>query len=155
MENWNSPVETEVHRSLAASLFNLTWDLMEKQQRSADEDRLMVHAAHASRFHWQAAGSPVHWARGEWQISRVYWMLGRANAAQEAAQVSLDLCQAYDLGPFDTAFAHEALARTMALQGRDDDKTRHVVMGRRLAALLPAGDDRKWVEDNLAEAAEL
>ncbi len=155
MENWNSPVETEVHRSLAASLFNFTWDLMEKAQRSADEDRLMVHAAHASRFHWQVAGAPVNWARGEWQLSRVYWMLGRAQEAREAAQASLNLCENHDLGPFDTAFAHEALARALALLGRSDDKTRHVAIGRRLAALMPAGGDRQWVEDNLAEAAAL
>lgn len=155
MENWNSPVETEVHRSLAASLFNFAWDLMEKERRSADENRLMVHAAHASRLHWQAAGGPMHWARGEWQISRVYWMLGRTQEARDAAQASLNLCEEHDLGLFDTAFAHEALARVMALMGRTDDKTRHVALGQRLAALMPAGDDRQWVEDNLAEAAAL
>lgn len=155
MENWKSPVEPEAHRSLAASLFNLTWDLMEKSQRSADEDRLMVHAAHASRLHWQEVGGPVHWARGDWQISRVYWMLARAAEALDAARASLTLCETHNLGPFDTAFAHEAMARAMALMDRDDDKTRHIALGRRLAALLPEGDDRQWVEANLAQAAQL
>ena len=38
-----------------------------------DDDR-MLHAAHASRFHWGEAPEcrPENLARGEWQISRVY-----------------------------------------------------------------------------------
>ncbi len=62
-------------RQLAASLFNHVWDLLEKQDRSASEDDEMMHAAHPSRYHWGVVGEPVHWARGEWQCSRVYAIL--------------------------------------------------------------------------------
>ena len=41
----------------------------------------MLHAAHASRFHWGEVGEPVNFARGEWQISRVYAVLGRPEPA--------------------------------------------------------------------------
>jgi hypothetical protein len=40
---------------------------------------LHVHSAHASRYHWGAAGDAdeaVNLARGEWPCSRVYAILG-------------------------------------------------------------------------------
>lgn len=59
-------------RKLAASLFNHVWDLMEKKNRTIEENDRMIHAAHASRYHWGNVGEPVNLARGEWQVSRVY-----------------------------------------------------------------------------------
>ena len=38
-------------------------------------------AARASRFHWGEVGEPVNRVRGEWQCSRVYAVLGRAEPA--------------------------------------------------------------------------
>ena len=37
---------------LAAQLFNETWRLLELQGRSEADDDRMIHAAHASRYHW-------------------------------------------------------------------------------------------------------
>ena len=31
----------------------------------------MIHAAHASRYHWSQVGTKANLARGEWQVSRV------------------------------------------------------------------------------------
>jgi len=41
----------------------------------------MIHAAHASRFHWGEIGKPINLGRGEWQISRVYSVLNRPESA--------------------------------------------------------------------------
>ncbi|MBA3365103.1 MAG: hypothetical protein H0U03_04865, partial [Actinobacteria bacterium] len=59
-------------RQLAVDLFNFVWTLLEKADRTGEEDDTMLHAAHASRFHWGEVGAPVNLARGEWQVSRVY-----------------------------------------------------------------------------------
>jgi hypothetical protein len=40
------------HRALGAALFNTTWELIGKQDRSAADDDLLVHTAHASCYHW-------------------------------------------------------------------------------------------------------
>jgi hypothetical protein len=58
-------LDAGVERQLAAGLFNQVWVLLDKPDRSAGEDDQMVHAAHASRYHWGATGGPVQWARGE------------------------------------------------------------------------------------------
>ena len=62
--------DTAVHKKLGIELFNYTWELLDKPQRTREEDDTMIHAAHASRFHWEkAGGTAVNLARGEWQVS--------------------------------------------------------------------------------------
>ena len=46
-------------RQLATDLFNLVWTLLEQPGRSAEDDDRMVHAAHASRYHWGQVGGPA------------------------------------------------------------------------------------------------
>jgi hypothetical protein len=86
----------------------------------ADDDR-MLHAAHASRYHWGEApeGETINLARGEWQVSRVYTLLGRAEPAIWHAARCLDHCRAAGPGAadWDLAYAYEALARAHALAG--------------------------------------
>ncbi|HEV8602308.1 MAG TPA: hypothetical protein VGQ68_02820 [Gaiellaceae bacterium] len=59
------------HRRLGVDLFNEVWRLLE----SLDDDDWMLHAAHASRFHWGEAPEcgPENLARGEWQVSREHF----------------------------------------------------------------------------------
>src|SRR5689334_29272 len=113
-------------RLLAAQLFNETWRLLELEGRSRDDDDRMIHTAHASRCHWgQVPGvTPAHLARGEWQISRVYAVLGRPEPALHHARRVLDLCQENGIGDWDLAFAYEALARAHAVAG-DAAQARH------------------------------
>lgn len=107
---------------LAVQLFNETWRLMEQEERTRRDDDRMIHAAHAARYHWgQApAATPAHLARSEWQISRVYTLLGRAEPAMYHARTVLDLCQEHGIADWDLAFAYEALARAHAIAGNTD-----------------------------------
>jgi DNA-binding transcriptional MerR regulator len=104
---------------LAAQLFNQTWRLLEQEGRTRADDDRMIHTAHASRCHWGQVptAAPAHLARGEWLISRVYAVLGRAEPALYHACRVLDLCQENGIGDFDLAFAYEALARAHAVAG--------------------------------------
>jgi tetratricopeptide (TPR) repeat protein len=104
---------------LAAQLFNETWRLLEMEQRTREDDDRMIHMAHASRYHWGQVptATPAHLARGEWQVSRVYAVLGRAEPALHHARRVLDLCTENKIGDWDLAFAYEALARAHAVAG--------------------------------------
>jgi hypothetical protein len=79
----------------------------------------MLHAAHASRFHWGEAPEcrPENLARGEWQVSRVYAVLGRPEPAIWHARRCLEHCEQAGLADWDLAYAYEALARAHALAG--------------------------------------
>jgi hypothetical protein len=102
-------------RQRGVDLFNEVWRLMESRE---DDDR-MLHAAHASRFYWGEAeeSAPENLARGEWQISRVYTVLGRSEPAVWHARRCLEHCEQNRIGDWDLAYAYEALARAHALAG--------------------------------------
>ena len=74
----STPVEAIDHRRLGVDLFNKTWTLMEKDDRTEAEDDELLHCAHASAYHWLQVGTPANRARSEWQCSRMYTVLGRA-----------------------------------------------------------------------------
>jgi hypothetical protein len=103
------------HRQLGVDLFNEVWRLMESRE---DDDR-MLHAVHASRYHWGEAPDckPENLARGEWQVSRVYVVLGRAEPAIWHARRCLEHCEQAGIGDWDLAYACEALARAHTLAG--------------------------------------
>jgi len=110
--------ETAQHRKLGIDLFNYVWTLLEKPDRTREESEGMIHAAHASRWHWSVVGAPVNFARGEWQISRVYAVLGRGESALVHALRCLEICRANEIGDFDLAYAYEALARAWSVLGK-------------------------------------
>lgn len=109
----------------------------------------MVHAAHASRFHWSKVGTAVHLARGEWQISRVYAVLKRPEPALYHAQRCLQICEANSIGDFDLAFAYEALARACAVAGKVKVSQQYVEKAKTASAQIKDEEDRALVLTDL------
>ena len=77
----------------------------------------MVNAAHASRYLWTAIGDDQNFAIGDWQISRVYSVLGRAEPAVFHARRCLDHATKVESQPWLLASAYEGLARAYAVSG--------------------------------------
>jgi hypothetical protein len=142
--------ERETERAEAVRLFNHTWGLLDLPARTADEDFDMVHCAHASRWHWGRVGGPQEWAIGEWQCSRVYAVLARAEPALAHARRCLDLCVAHGLDGFIVASAHEALARAQLVAGDLAAARAERDRAAALAASLDDLEDRAVVEGDLA-----
>jgi hypothetical protein len=105
------------HRELGRSLNGLVWQLLASTDRTDDDDARMVDAAHASQYHWREAGGPPG-TRGEWLVSHVYAVLGRAEPALHHARRCLALAGAEEaVADFDRAYAAEAMARALACAG--------------------------------------
>ena len=149
MPNTSFPLDPDDERRLAAALFNRTWELMEKPERSVADDDEMIHSTHASRHHWGVVGTPMHQARGEWQCSRVYAVLGRAEPALHHANRCLTLAVDNDLGPFDIGIGHEALARAYRVAGDPKKQAEHLALGDAQAEKIPDAEDRKILTDDL------
>ncbi len=133
----------KIHRQFAVDLFNMVWDLLDKPQRTPQENDTMLHAAHASRYHWEKAGTALNLARGEWQVSRVYATLGRAEPALYHAGRSLEICQENQYGDFDLAFAFEALARARDVAGDPTGRDRALELAVEAGQAIQEEDDRK------------
>jgi hypothetical protein len=144
------PMDRAVERRLAVTLFNGTWALMDRPDRGRADDDAMLHMAHASAHHWRQVGEPVNFARAEWQCSRVYAVLGRAEPCLHHAQRCLDLCEENGLRDFDLAFAYEALARGHALAGDRERAGGYLDQARAAAADISEDDDRELLLADLA-----
>lgn len=106
---------TAAHRYFSVWCFNQAWDLIEKPDRTEDDDRLMVVLSQASIFHWLSRSDCTDRNRsiGYWQASRIQALLGNAQEAKRYA----DICFGYSgaLEPFYLGYAYEALARAASL----------------------------------------
>lgn len=143
-----SSVPTPDHRRLAVDLFNAVWTLLDKPDRSPEDDLAMIHAAHASRHHWGVAGDAKNWCIGEWQIARVYATLRRAEPARFHAAEALRLAEENGLGPFLLATSHEALARAAAVAEDREAFDRHVAAAELAGADITDTEDRQvWRAD--------
>jgi DNA-binding transcriptional MerR regulator len=143
-------IDPTTRRKLAADLFNHTWTLLEKPDRTAAEDDEMIHGAHASRFHWGEVGESVNLARGEWQCSRVYAVLGRAEPALWHARRCVEINEANGTADWDIASACEAMARAYLAAG--DLAEVAAWKSKATAALdgIAEADDREVIEGDLA-----
>lgn len=123
MQTTSEPMDADAERRLGVALFNATWTYLEKEDRTREDDDAMLHMTHASAHHWRQVGKPENFARSEWQCSRVYATLRRAEPCLHHARRALEICEEHGLGDFDLAFSYEALARGHAIAG-DNERAR-------------------------------
>ena len=150
MSDGGGVMTADDERNLARSLFNAVWALLEKEDRSVDEDDRMVHMAHASCHHWMEVGEPLNRVRGEWQCSRVYAVLERGEPALHHARRALELCTASGIADVDLAYCHEAMARASAVDGNHLASAGWRRQAEQSAALITAAADRSAVLADLA-----
>jgi hypothetical protein len=152
MKRSHGLLSLEQHRKLGKTLFNHVWDLMEKKTRTAEEDAEMIRDAHASRFHWGEVGTPRHLAVGEWQIARVYSLIGMPESALYHAKRSLAYVKAGGEGfeDFHLPSAYEGLARAYAAAGEEKNARRYLAMAERLTKRITGTDERNTISEQIA-----
>jgi hypothetical protein len=150
MSETNVFTEAEAQRHFAVKLNNRVWELLEKPERSREEDELMVLAAYASYYHWLQVGTAVHQQRGEWMIARVYTVLGNATAALQHALRCLELTQqrAELMADFDVAFAYESVARANAIAGNRDEALKFARLAEQAGQAIMDEEDRRIFLDD-------
>jgi DNA-binding transcriptional MerR regulator len=153
----SSPTLPESERRLAADLFNLVWTLLEQAGRTPEDDDRMVHAAHASRYHWGQVGGPEQLAIGEWQCARVYSVLGRAEPALHHARRCLEIATAGNTAgtvpDWLVASAHEGLARAYLVAGQRESALAAKAEAETTLGKVTDAEDRQVVQDDLASLA--
>jgi len=144
-------LDRETERRLAAGLYDEAWRFMEIAKRRPEQDDEMLHAAHASRYHWGNVGQSVNLARGEWLCSRVYAVLGRPEPAVWHAHRCLELLTEFGSGEsWDMAAAYEALARAHSVAGNKAETRTWLAMANEALKAIPDPDDRRPIEADLA-----
>ena len=135
----------QTHEAFARKINGEVWALLEKADRTPDEDEQMLLAAHASYYHWLHAGTNVHRQRGEWMLARVHIILGPEAEARRHARRCLELTgqHASEVKDFDLAYAQEAIARATAMAGDKGEARRLEEMAEGLGEKIHDEEDRK------------
>lgn len=145
---------TDGHRRLGKDLYNHTWSLIEKADRTPADVDEMLDAAHASAWHWSKGGGTLaNAARGQWQIARVYSTLGWGDPALRHARRCVELVEAaMSAGvadDWDLPAALEGLARAQAVAGDRDAAEATRAQARQALANVADPEDRQLIEQDL------
>jgi hypothetical protein len=144
-------LDPAIHRQLGVDLYNATFTLLEKRDRTPAETDEVIHRAHASRWHWGKVGGPVNLARGEWLCSRVYAVVGRGEPALWHARRCVEIGEtAQDLEDWDLASEYEAMARALLVAGDRVGARKWAAKVRAACATIADADDREVIERDLA-----
>lgn len=111
----------EANKKFAIELNGRVWTLLDKETRTEEDNDEMIHAAHASCYHWSKVGTAINIQRGHWMISRVYSVLNIPEAALFHAKKCMELTEEHNFVDFDLAFAYEAMARANACAGNHNE----------------------------------
>jgi len=135
--------EQECHKEFAVAFNNLVWNLLQKKGRTEQENDTMIHAAHASHYHWSIVGKPINAQRGEWLISHVYAVLKRAEPALYHAKKCMELTERHKFVDFDLAFAYEAMARAYASAGQLSEGKKYHALAQEAGEKIKNAEDKK------------
>ena len=150
-DNDKKPTREDMHRFFAVNLFNLTWELIEKENRTREDDERMLYAACASRFHWGEIGTPLEFERGESMISYVCATLGKAGPALAHAERCLEICEQNGIADFDIAFAYRDMARAYQLQGEHSQAQEYIAKAEAAAENIAKKGDRDYFLSELTK----
>ena len=144
-------MDAKEHCKLAIEYFNKTWDYIDLVDRTHQQDIEMIHTAHTSRFHWGLAegGTDLNKARGEWQISRVYNLVGLGESALYHGKESLRLCESNNYGDFDLVFAYETIAYAYRVLGKHQKMKLYLELGYKALDQVKKQEDKDYCKSEL------
>jgi len=142
---------TEAHKFFAVDCFNNAWGLIDKADRTPEENEQMLQLAMASTWHWSQREdvTPSNMAVGYWQVSRVHALLGRADEARRYGQLSLDAAVGGAADAFTRGYAYEALARAESVAGDPAKTNEYLTEARAAAEEVTDEESKKWLLDDL------
>jgi hypothetical protein len=98
------------NRALAVKGNNMAAALEEKENRSSQENDLMIRAAQIGRKFWEIAGTWLHVERAEYRLAMSYLKSGQPEQASEHAQLCLNVVEQNKAEPMEYFFGYEAAA---------------------------------------------
>jgi hypothetical protein len=139
------------HKYFSAHCFNHAWDLIDKSERTSEEDEQMIHLSLASQYHWSQREdfSSTSASIGFWQTSRIYALIGQVDNARRYGQLCLDASQEEGVPPFYLGYAYEALARAEAAGGKEKEMQAFLDLAKSTAEKIDEADEKKMLLDDL------
>jgi hypothetical protein len=150
----------EAQKEFATSLFNKTWEYMDRENLSEQEIEEMINCCHASAWHWSQLGDHAS-NRERWeqsfsiahnQLANVYYIAKRPEAAMYHAKKSVEYCDKFGVGDFIRAFAYECLAKAYHLNGDYDNRNKNLSLAGKAADDIKEKGDREFFISELRKS---
>jgi tetratricopeptide (TPR) repeat protein len=140
------------HKYFSAACFNGAWELLDKSDRTAEEDEQMLRLSMASHWHWTQREdcADTNISVSYWQASRIYAVLGQVENAKRYAELCLAVSQGDDIPPFYLGYAYEALARAELVAGNKKQMQANLKEAHKAADKVADKEEQKWLLDDLA-----
>jgi hypothetical protein len=145
----------EWHRRTAVERFNRTWDLLDQETLTADEQDDLIEAAFTSRFHWGVVGGPSQWCVGDGQIARVAARVGLGELAVRYARRALAIAESEGWTDFHLVSGWEVLARAWAAVGDVEARAEALAKARAALEAIEDEEDRALLADQIATVPEV
>ena len=151
------PNEQAVHERFSVECFNLAWDLLDRSDRSPEQDEEMIRLSVASTWHWTKRSDCTAENRsvGLWQTSRIHSVLGHTEEARRYASLCVQESSKEGVGVFFLAYAYEATARAEALAGNASVATAALEQAQRLLERIEDAEARSMLEQDLDDVRRL
>lgn len=139
------------HRYFSSTCFNLAWDLMDKPERTPEEDEEMLCRGMASLWHWKQRPdqTATNLSVGYWQLSRIYALLGQAVISRHYGLRCLEVIQGDEVPPFFRGYAYETLARAEAMAGNKDKVEEYLRLAHKMADQVKDSKAKKQLLEDL------
>ena len=141
------------HAKLSVECYNQVADWIYAEDRNPEDNILMRETAHASLYHWlqREDCKPLNLSIGLWQVSRVHSILGEGETAMQYAKECIEVSESNSLPPFFIGYGYEAAARAAKTLGGRDLCSRYIRKIEQQLAEVKEAEDRKYLEDDLAD----
>jgi hypothetical protein len=124
--------------------------LLERDDRSPDDDFELLTLAFASRYHWSIVGGPEQWAVSDWLVSRAAASIGEGSLSLAFAVRANDAVQSFDAPDWLHASTAEGMSRAYAAIGSDQERDEWLNNAERLVEVIADEEDRELIASQLA-----
>ena len=140
------------HKYFSAMCYNKAWELIDKTDRTDEENEEMIRLSLTSTWHWTQRDdwTDQNMSISYWQTSRIYSILGNAIDAKRYAELCLDVSQGDEIPPFFLGYAYEALARAEMVAGNQEKVEEYLQEAHKILAVLTDEHETKFLGDDLA-----
>jgi hypothetical protein len=142
-------------RANAVAAYNRSWELLDLEDRTPEQDAALLSAAFASRHHWIAAGGDEQRVVADWMVSRAAAAVGNGGLAVTFAKRALDGAAAGSYPAWLRASVQEGAARAYAAAGDADMRAVHLALASAELDQETDPDDRQVIEEQLATVPEV
>lgn len=126
------------HTRFAVACNNRGWELVERTDRTPSEVHEMLHAAHASAWHWARVGTALNEARAHMLLGMAHALAGDGSLGLRYAMLAFNYFNEHEAPDWEQAFAHATLAAAARSAGDAALHAEHYAEAERLG--LGIGD---------------